>query len=102
MTLHQLMGVKLKLSSSYHPQTDGSSERTNKTMIQALRYHVDHHQTGWSMALPIIYFNLMNTVNKSTGFSPLQLRCGRSPRLLPPMTPDFTTEHTTTAPEVID
>jgi hypothetical protein len=38
--LHQLTGVKLKLSSSYHPQTDGVSERSNKTINQSLCYHI--------------------------------------------------------------
>ncbi|GBE87360.1 Transposon Tf2-11 polyprotein [Sparassis crispa] len=38
--LHRLTGVRLKMSSAYHPQTDGASERSNKTVIQALRYHV--------------------------------------------------------------
>lgn len=39
-TLHKLTGVKLKLSTVYHPETDGASERTNKTINQCLRYHV--------------------------------------------------------------
>lgn len=82
--LHKLTGVKLKASTAYHPETDGASERSNKTVIQALRYHVDHHQRGWVRALPRIRFAIMNTVNKSTGFTPFQLRFGRSPRILPP------------------
>ena len=45
--LHALTGVKLRLSSSYHPQTDGSSERTNKTINQLLQYHVSQNQKGW-------------------------------------------------------
>jgi RNase H-like domain found in reverse transcriptase/Integrase zinc binding domain len=84
--LHALTGVKLKMSSAYHPETDGSSERTNKTVEQALRYHVDRHQKGWAKALPIVRFNMMNTINASTGFSPFQLRMGRSPRVIPPFT----------------
>lgn len=38
--LHKLTGVKLKLSIAYHSQTDDSSEHTNKTLIQALRFHM--------------------------------------------------------------
>lgn len=83
--LHILTGTKVKMSSSFHPETDGASERTNKTINQLLRYHVERNQTGWVKALPIIRFNIMNTTNKSTGFSPFQLRMGRSPRLLPPL-----------------
>ena len=40
---------------------------------------------GWVKALPLVRFNLMNTVNVSSGFSPFQLRMGRSPRLIPPL-----------------
>ena len=34
--LHKLTGIKLKMSTSYHPETDGSSEWTNKTINQAI------------------------------------------------------------------
>ena len=85
--LHKLTGVKLNMSSAYHPEMDGSSEQSNKTVAQALRYHVDRHQKGWVKALPLMRFNIMNTINSSTGFSPFQLRMGRSPRIIPPITP---------------
>jgi hypothetical protein len=88
------------MSSSYHPQMNGSSERTNKTVNQALQYHVDRNQKDWVCALPIICFNMMNMVNKSTGFSPFQLRLGQSPRILPPLTPGLPTT-STSATEVI-
>lgn len=83
--LHKLTGVKIKMSTAYHPETDGASERSNKTVIQAIRFHVERNQKGWVRALPRVRFNIMNTVNQSTGFSPFQLRLGRSPRILPPL-----------------
>jgi hypothetical protein len=83
--LHKLTGVKLKMSSAYHPQTDGASERMNKTINQALHYHVAQNQKGWARVLPCIHYDLMNTVNKSTGFSPFQLCLGQSPCLIPPL-----------------
>jgi hypothetical protein len=86
-SLTALCGVKLKMSSSYHPQTDGSSERSNKTVNQSLRYHVDRSQRGWVRALPRIWFNMMNSINASTRFSNFQLHLGRSPRLIPPIVP---------------
>lgn len=89
-TLHSLTGVKIKLSSAFHPQTDGSSEHTNKTVIQALRYYVDREQQGWVKALPHVRFTIMNTVNHSTGYSPFQLRLGFSPRVIPPLVDDDT------------
>ena len=80
-----LTGVKHKLSSSYHPQTNGASEWTNKTVNQCLRFHVERNQTGWVRALPLIHFQMMNTVNKSTGYMPFKLCFGHSPRVLPPV-----------------
>ena len=85
--LHVLTGTKIKMSTAYHPETDGSSEHTNKTVNQMLRYHMGRNQSGWAKALPLVRFNIMNTVNKSTGFSPFQLRMGRSARLIPPLEP---------------
>ena len=93
-SLHTLTGIKLKMSTSYHPETDGSSERTNRTVIQCIRFAVERDQLGWVKALPKIRFDIMNTVNKSTGFTPFQLRFGRSPRILPPL---FHSEFTTPA-----
>ena len=85
--LHCLMGIKLKMSTAYHPETDSSSKCTNKMVNQALRFHVEHNQMGWVRALPRIQFDMMNTVNKSTGFSLFQLRMGRSPHIIPPLVP---------------
>lgn len=83
--LTRLTGIKLKMSTAFHPQTDGASERTNRTVIQALRFHVERNQTGWVRALPLVRFNYMNTVNASTGLSPFHLRFGHSPRMIPPV-----------------
>jgi len=94
--LHILTGTKVKMSTAYHPETDGASERTNKTVNQMLRFHVERNQLGWVKALPLVRFNIMNTVNKSTGFSPFQLRMGRSPRVIPPL---VGREGTDTTPE---
>ena len=91
--LTSLSGVKLGMSTVFHPQTDGASERTNKTINQCLRYHVSRNQEGWVRALPRVRFAIMNTVNASTKVSPFQLRMGRSPRLVPPILP-----HPATAP----
>lgn len=82
-SLMKLAGISHKLSTSYHPQTDGSSERSNKTVVQCLRYHVERNQLGWVRALPKVRFDIMNTVNASTGFSPFHLKSAHSPRLIP-------------------
>lgn len=80
-----LTGIKHRASSAYHPQTDGASERTNKTVNQVIRFHMERNQTGWLRALPRVCFAIMNTVNRSTGYSPFQLKYGRSPRIVQPL-----------------
>jgi hypothetical protein len=85
--LNALTGVKLKLSSSYHPETDSASERSNKTINQCICFHVCQNQKGWVRALPRIHFDIMNSVNASTGFSNFQIRLGRSPQLIPFIVP---------------
>lgn len=84
----QLTGVSLKMSSAFYPQTDGASERTNKTMNQMLRYVVNRQQQGWVKVLPTLRFALMSTVNASTGYTPFYLRMGYTPRLIPLLAAD--------------
>lgn len=56
--LHKLTGVQIKMSTAYHPETDGSSERSNKIVIQAIRFHVEHNQTGWvRVTTGKVYYN---------------------------------------------
>ena len=88
----KLTGINHKLSTTYHPQTDRSSERSNKTIVQCLQFHVERNQKGWAKALPKVRFDIMNTTNASTGTSPFILKTGCSPRLLPPIVTTTTVE----------
>jgi hypothetical protein len=85
----QLTGVKQKMSSAHHPQTDGASKVSNKTVIQCIWFHVEHHQRGWVKALPTFQFEMMNTVNSSTGLSGFQVWMGCSPHVLCPLIPSL-------------
>jgi hypothetical protein len=73
------------MSTAYHPETDRSSEQSNKTINQCVHFHVQRNQQGWVKALPKVRFDIMNTTNASTGFSPFQLRTGQSSRIIPPL-----------------
>lgn len=75
----KLTGIQHKLSTSYHPETDRASEQMNKMVVQCLRYHIERNQKGWSKVLPKVWFDMMNTINMSMGFSPFILKTGRSP-----------------------
>ena len=78
--LNHLIGSKLKMSSAYHPETDGSTERANRTITQMLRQCVDSKQTDWVSKLPSIEFALNSARSESTGYAPFFLNTGRMPR----------------------
>ncbi|SGY16095.1 BQ5605_C012g06756 [Microbotryum silenes-dioicae] len=80
---HNLMGTRLAMSTSFHPETDGRSERTNKTAIQALRAVVNKQQNNWVRHLVNIEFAINASVNASTNKSSFEVVLGRSPSLLP-------------------
>ena len=85
--LMKLTRIKHKLLTAYHPQTDGASKCSNKTVIQCLQFHVKWNQQGWARALPKVRFHIMNTINSLTGLTPFMLKMGCSPWLLPPLLP---------------
>lgn len=99
--LLKLTGVKLKILSLYHPESDSASERSNKTVNQCVRFHVGQNKKGWVRALPQIRFDMMNTVNVSTGFSGFQLKLGRSPRVIPPLVPVNLPDDLINTPEAV-
>ena len=52
--LHRLLGGRLLMSTAYHPQTDGASERAVQTVSQILRAMVRPDQTDWVAKLPMV------------------------------------------------
>ncbi|KAJ3474471.1 hypothetical protein NLI96_g12441 [Meripilus lineatus] len=80
--LHELLRTELRLSSSYHPQTDGATERANRTMTQMLRQCVKPDQKDWVQKLPAIELAMNTARSDTTGFSPFFLNYGRMPRSL--------------------
>ena len=77
--LHALLNIELRLSSSFHPQTDGATERANKTMTQMLRQCVSLKQKDWVTKLPAIEFAMNSARSSTTGFTPFFLNYGRNP-----------------------
>ncbi|OJT03559.1 Transposon Ty3-I Gag-Pol polyprotein, partial [Trametes pubescens] len=78
--LHRLMGVKLLMSTSFHPQTDGLSERTIRSITQILRTMVSPDQLDWYEKLPLAEFTLNSAMSSTTGFAPFELNYGYLPR----------------------
>ncbi len=68
--------IKRKLSTAFHPQTDGQTERQNNTMQAYLRAFINWKQDDWVRLLLIAEFAFNNTKNVSTGHTPLELNCG--------------------------
>jgi transposase InsO family protein len=83
-SLFNLCGTHLAMSSAYHPQTDGQTERANRTLQEMLRAFVNRHQNDWDTHLTACEFAYNNSVNPSTGYSPFYLNSGRHPHT--PMT----------------
>jgi transposase InsO family protein len=77
--LHRLLGTELRMSSAFHPQTDGATERANRTVTQMIRQCVRPDQKDWVFKLPAIEFAINSARSSTTGFSPFQLNYGRNP-----------------------
>ena len=74
-----LLGTTLKMSSARHPETDGQSERTIRTISQYLRSFVKYNQKDWDSWLPLAEFYYNSAVHRATGLSPFQVTYGRQP-----------------------
>ena len=94
-----LLGTKLQMSTANHPQTDGLSERYNRTLEDMLRAFVGPHQDDWCTKLVSMEFAYNDSVNETTGFAPYQLCYGRNPRTPLAMLADTTEGLPTTASE---
>jgi len=79
-SLHQALGTKLRLSSAYHPQTDGQSEWTIQSLEDLLRACVLEHKGSWNTFLPLIEFTYNNRFHSSIGMAPFEALYGRKCR----------------------
>ena len=81
--LHKRIKVSLRLSTSFHSETDSSSQWSNKTMIEALRHYVNLRQIDWAAHLIHVEAAMNNSVNTTTGKSPTELVFRTTLRLFP-------------------
>src|SRR5260221_4925951 len=85
--LHCLLGVRLKMTTSFHPQGDGQAEQTIQTIVQIIWVTVCLDQRDWVLQLPMTEFALNSSANKSTGYAPFELIYRHMPQMaitLPP------------------
>ena len=79
--LHELTGVKQRITSPYHPQSNGLTERNNRTIQNSLLKVLEEKEEDWARALPGVLFAFRTSKQKSTGCSPFFLMYGRQARL---------------------
>jgi len=68
--LNRILGIETKLSTAFHPQTDGQMEWMNQELEQYLWFFVNHRQKDWLEWLVSVEFAVNNKVHTATKVSP--------------------------------
>ncbi|GJS81953.1 putative reverse transcriptase domain-containing protein [Tanacetum coccineum] len=71
-SLNEALGTQLDMSTAYHLQTDGQSERTIKTLEDMLRAYVIAFGNGWDRHLPLVEFSYNNSYHTSIKVAPFE------------------------------
>ena len=71
------MGTQLTMSTTFHPQTDGQSERTIQVLEDMLRACVLDHQGSWEEHFPLVEFAYNNSYQASIQMTPYEALYGR-------------------------
>lgn len=81
--LNAILGTKVKLSTAYHPQTDGQTEIYNQYLVQRLRPFVTYFQDNWSELLPMMDYAQLTLPHDSLGgMTPFEVRFAREPKVV--------------------
>ena len=81
-TFTGILGTNHKLSTAYHPETNGQTERTNQTMETYLRCYINYPQDNWVELLPMAQLAYNTSISESTGEQPAKAMLGYEPTLL--------------------
>ncbi|GKA42288.1 putative reverse transcriptase domain-containing protein [Tanacetum coccineum] len=79
-SLQKSLGTNLDMSTAYHPETDGQSERTIQTLEDMLRACVIDFGSGWDKHLPLAEFSYNNSYHASIKVAPFEALYGRKCR----------------------
>jgi len=79
--LNRMLGIKTKLSTAFHPQTDGQTERMNQEVEQYLRFFIEHRQKDWLEWLAMAEFAINNKVHMATKTLPFMANYGKELRM---------------------
>ena len=94
-----LVGTKLSMSTAAHPQTDGQTERANRTLEDVLRSFATSFK-DWSEFLTLVEFALNHSVHSTTGVTPFFLNTGRHPLVPASLLGEVSLPKSPQAPEV--
>lgn len=72
----EILGIKVKLSTAFHPQTDGQTEIMNQYLTLRLRPFMNHYQNNWSELLPMMDYAQLTLKHSSIGMTPFELLNG--------------------------
>lgn len=75
----KLLGSELHFSTSFHPQTDGQTERVNALLEEYLRHFVSANQKDWVRLLDVAQFCYNLQRSEAPGHSPFELATGQQP-----------------------
>nr|GEZ04459.1 reverse transcriptase domain-containing protein [Tanacetum cinerariifolium] len=81
-SLQNALGTQLDMSTTYHPETDGQSERTIQTLEDMLRACAIDFGKGWEKNLPLVEFSYNNSYHASIKAAPFEALYGRKCRSL--------------------
>jgi len=79
--LNRMLGIKTKLSTAFHLQTDGQTERINQELEQYLWFFVKHRQKDWPEWLAAAEFAVNNKVHMATKVLPFMANYGKELRM---------------------
>ncbi|GKB92100.1 putative reverse transcriptase domain-containing protein [Tanacetum coccineum] len=79
-SMQEALGTRLDMSTAYHPQTDGQSERTIQTLEDMFRACVLDFGGSWDVHLPLVEFSYNNSYHASVRCAPFEALYGRKCR----------------------
>jgi hypothetical protein len=78
--LFRLTQTRLAMSTSHHPQTEGQTEKANRTLEKMIRHYITYQQNNWNDLLPALEHAYNNSVHATTGLAPFMMMFGQIPR----------------------
>jgi len=79
--LNRMLGIKTKLSTAFHLQTDGQTERMSQELEQYLQFFIENRQKDWPEWLAAAEFVVNNKVHMATKISPFMANYGKELRM---------------------